>query len=191
MTDRHAETQTTFDPAEICTLPPPELAERRAWVRDTILRHAHATERLPDGIAWELDDVPGLVDAVDRLIELEQACCGPLRFVREPGATAARVRLEIRGVDPDAPIFDGAAPPSSVSAEARPPRVAARVIGALGLGSLASLLVCCVLPLAAAALIGGAAAPLASLDGPIPISVGALLGAALAWRYVRPSPSQP
>jgi hypothetical protein len=72
-----------------------------------------ATERLPDGLAWELASAPGLAASLDALVARERACCAGLRFEHAPSAVADRERLEIHGVDPDAPIFRSLLPPSA------------------------------------------------------------------------------
>jgi hypothetical protein len=94
-----------MDPAKVCTLSADAFAARIAWIRDDILPHARATERLASGLAWELDDAPGLAEKLDRLIALERDCCSGIVFARVASATPGRLRLEIRGVDPDAAVF--------------------------------------------------------------------------------------
>lgn len=94
-----------LDPEAVCTLPPDGLAERRAWIGREILPHAVETVRLPDGLAVELEAAPGLARSLDQLVELERACCSEIAFRRVESARPDRLRLEIRGVDPDASIF--------------------------------------------------------------------------------------
>jgi hypothetical protein len=91
--------------SEACTLSADAFAGRIAWIRADILPHARAVERLASGIAWELEDAPGLAEKLDRLIALERDCCSGIVFARVASATPGRIRLEIRGVDPDAPVF--------------------------------------------------------------------------------------
>ena len=90
-----------MDPIPMCTLAADELATRLAWIRAEILPHARRMERLDGGVAWELADAPGLREKLDRLVELERACCASLDITCAPSATRGVVRLEIRGVDPD------------------------------------------------------------------------------------------
>jgi hypothetical protein len=85
-----------------CTLSGDRLAERLAWIRDEILAHAQRTERLDAGVAWELAAAPGLAAKLDRLIELERECCDGIVFARAEASAPGRLRLEVRGVDPDA-----------------------------------------------------------------------------------------
>lgn len=86
----------------ICSLPPRALAERIAWIRDEILPHARRCERLASGIAWELDAAPGLAEKLEWLVALERECCGDIVFEHMQGSQPGRLRLEVRGIDPDA-----------------------------------------------------------------------------------------
>jgi hypothetical protein len=168
-----------LDPARVCTLSPDGLSERLAWIRDEILPHARRTERLPSGLAWELEAAPGLAEKVDRLIALERECCASIRFVRSDASPSGRLRLEVSGIDPDSAVFRAL----QVGRE-RPGWREVAVAG--GLGLLVSAIVCCVLPLAAAIVAGGAAATrLAALDEPWVIGLGALPAAAVAGRLLR------
>jgi hypothetical protein len=90
----------------ICTLSSDDLAGRIAWIRDEILPHARATERLEAGVAWELDEAPGLAEKLERLIALERECCSGLVFERRASAMPGRVRLEVRGIDPASELFE-------------------------------------------------------------------------------------
>lgn len=94
-----------LDPAEVCTLPTAGLGERLAWVKSEILPHAVASERGERSIAWELTAAPGLAEKLDRLVALERECCSGIVFEHRPGTTAGRLRLEVRGIDPDAAVF--------------------------------------------------------------------------------------
>jgi hypothetical protein len=172
-----------LDPLGVCSLPADGLSERLAWIRSEILPHAIASEPGPDGIAWELEDAPGLVTKLDHLVALERECCSGVTFERGASRTAGRVRFEVRGIDPRAPVLSAL----HVAAE-ETPRLGAKLARAAGLGALLSLVVCCVLPIAAAAFLGAAAAaPFASLDQPW-MMVGAALGfggAAFVWENRR------
>ena len=188
-----------LDPLEICTLSTDSLAERLAWLRSEVLAHAVTSERNANGIAWELDDVPGLATTLDRLIALERECCSGIAFEHRTSRTPGRRRLELRGIDPHAAVFatlaaDAGAPRRLggrlAKASGRLAKAIGRLAKAIGAGTLLSLLVCCALPIAAAALLGAsAAAPLASLDHPWTIAGMALLFGALAyaWQHMRPA----
>ncbi len=164
------------DPAEVCTLPAEGLLDRLAWIQREILPHAVEIVRLDRGLAIELTSEPGLAEKLDRLIELERECCSEIVFERRTSATPGGLRLEIHGIDPDASVFE------SLNVRGTATSARARFAKAAGAGVFGSLFVCCVLPIAAVALVGGVAAPLASLEGPGPIAVGAVLGGAGAWR---------
>lgn len=164
-----------LDPAAVCTLSPDGLADRLAWVRQEILPHAAETVRLADGLAFELAHAPGLADRLDELIRLERDCCPGIVFERTASEAPDRLRFEVRGIDPDASVFR-----SLRFANAGPP-VGLRAAKAAGAGVLGSVLVCCILPIAAVAVLGGAAAPLLALDSPLPIAGGALLAGSAAW----------
>ncbi len=166
------------DPVEVCTLPAEDILDRLAWIQREILPHAVETVRLDRGLAIELASEPGLAEKLDHLIELERECCSGIVFERHTGATPGGLRLEIHGIDPDASVFE------SLNVQGTAMSARARFTKAAGAGVFGSLFVCCVLPIAAVALLGGVAAPLASLDGPGPIAAGAVLGGAGAWRWL-------
>ena len=165
-----------LDLAEVCTLPRDGLGERMAWIRDEILPHARRTERLEFGLAWDLDMAPGLVEKLDHLIALERECCRGIVFARTQASVPGLLRFEVRGIDPDAAVF------RALRVEREGGRARwAHLAKAGGLGMLVSLVVCCVLPLLAAALVGSAAAaPLLLLDQPWVIGLGALAATAVA-----------
>jgi hypothetical protein len=83
-----------------CSLSPERLRERLAWIRDEILPHARRSERLDDGVAWELEDAPGLAEKLDRLVALERECCSGIEFRVGAGAEPGRRRLEVHGIAP-------------------------------------------------------------------------------------------
>jgi hypothetical protein len=168
------------DPAAVCTLPAQGLGERMAWIRREISPHVVEALRLERGLAFELAAAPGLVDRIDAWIRLERECCAGIVFERLPSTTRGRLRLEVRGIDPDAPVFLSLRGPAPLA----PGRVS-RLAKAAGAGVLASLFFCCALPIVAAAL-GAGVARLGSLDGPGPIAAGALLGGVAAWRWLGP-----
>ena len=174
---------TGADSIEGCALSADRLRERLAWIRGEILPHAVASEKLPDGIAWEFADAPGLAAKLDQLIALERECCSSIVFQQTGSLPAGSRRLEARGFDPGAAGF--AALQVGVSV---PGSVGGRLAKAAGFGTLLSLLVCCVLPMVAAALVGAsAAAPFASLDDPWMIGGAMVLsgGAAFVWQSRR------
>ncbi len=164
---------------DVCSLPGEALEERLDWIGREILPHAVETERLDRGVALELEDAGGVAEKVDLLIGLERECCPSVAFEAAPSAEPGRLRLEIRGIDPDEPALRALEPAAPAE-----PRASTRVATAAGIGIAASLFVCCVVPIAAGALLGAAAAPLAALDAPLPIASAALLGGFLAWWWL-------
>jgi hypothetical protein len=175
---RKTATAPALDPLRICTLPPDSLGERIAWIREEILPHARRTEFLEAGLAWELEGVPGLAEKVDRLIALERECCSGVVFERT-SAAPDRIRLEVRGIDPESGLFRLLSAPAS-----RAPSRSLRAAAAAGIGTFASLAVCCGLPLLAGALLGSLAVPLRALDAPVPLALGAGVGAGAAWWWL-------
>ena len=167
--------ETRIDPAAACSLTGGEMDERLAWIRAEILPHAVGSERTRNGVVWELEDAPGLVANLGRLVALEADCCPGVRFEHTTDPASGRRRLQIDGVDPDSEFF--ATPPAA----SEPPGIRGRLAKAAGLGTIASLLVCCVFPLSVAATFGTAAATdLVQLENPIVLAGMALLfGAAL------------
>ena len=170
--------ETRPDPAAVCSLSEDGLAARLDWIRREILPHAVARTRLDDGVALELEAAPGLDEKLERLIRLESECCPGLAFERPQSPTPGRLALAIRGIDPDASLL------RSLGAPAEPAGRLPRLVKAAGAGAALSVLVGCVLPLAAVALLGAAALPLTALDGPVPLAIGALVLGAGAWWWL-------
>ena len=167
-----------------CILPPEERPERLAWIRREVA--SRVVRRLPagEGMDWELADEPGLAACLDRLIELEGACCSELVIRHELMASGSR-RLEVRGLGAQAaaPLgFDG-----ELEAGGEPGPLA-RVVRAASVGTAVSLFVCCVLPMAAPLVVGASvAAGLAWLDRPaVVVGVGLALTVTLLLRSRRP-----
>jgi hypothetical protein len=180
-----------LDPADICTLPPDEITARLDWIQSRILPHAVRSEAMPDGVALELADAPGLAANLDRLVELERACCSGIEIVHTASASAGQRRLEAHGADPNAPVFKLLRVKPT-----EPPDLAGRIAKATGLGAVTGFLVCCVLPVGLAALLGATvAAPFASLDQPWIIAAVSALSAVAAFRWQRrarkPGPALP
>jgi hypothetical protein len=93
-------TSSETDPvaAGACSLPNDELRNRLAWIRSEILPHATRSERLENGRAWEFGRSPDVRAKLERLVELERACCSGLHFDLEDGP--ASLRLTVEGIDP-------------------------------------------------------------------------------------------
>jgi hypothetical protein len=186
----HLETTTSdpaaasapLDPIAVCTLAPESRDERLAWILDEILPHAVGCVRGTDSISWELEDAPGLTEKLDQLVVLEQQCCAGILFEHAASATAGRLRLNVKGVDPQSAVFA-----DQPFREANP-GLGRRISRSLGLGSVVSLVLCCVLPIAGASVLGAAAAaPFASLDNPL-VMLGVVVifgGGAFLWQNRR------
>ncbi len=168
-----------LDPAEVCTLPSPDFAERLAWIERVLLPHVVASQRADDARILELEDVPGLEGALHRWIEAERQCCDGMQIEAHPSRSPGRIRLEIRGIDPDAPVFHDLVVRPGAEA---PPAWPSRLARSLGLGAAGALLLCCAAPLGATAVFGGSLAFLGALDAPGPIALVAGSGAWLVWR---------
>jgi len=167
-----------LDPARVCTLSADGLSARLDWIRREILPHVRRTEERPSGFAWELEMAPGLAEKLDRLVALERECCEGIVFARAQASAPGRLGLEVHGLDPRAEVYRALrVDPASGRGDW------ARLAKSGGLGVSLALLVCCALPLLGAALAGGLAAPLASLDSPWAIALASLASSAAAWRW--------
>src|SRR5262245_54012103 len=157
------DTLPLLENAARCSLSPEDLARRIAWLRSEIRPHRLRERTAGETTVWDLAETPGLAEKLDGWAALESRCCSDLVFARVPGAQAGELRLEIRPKRP----------------ASRWPRLAR--LG--GLGALATLGVCCGLPLVATALLNGAAAAgLAQLHPVWAIGLAAISAAAgLVW----------
>ncbi len=93
------------DFAQICNLPGEELEKRRAMIKTEIAPHVRGTEELPNGLAWEFARSPALRARLERLVALEQQCCGGLEWRLESPQGADTLRLVVLGVDPSSEAF--------------------------------------------------------------------------------------
>ncbi len=97
--------------------------------------------------------------------------CPGLQLAHATDPSTGRRRLQVAGIDPDAAIFTSL----QVEAKRRPP-LGGRVAKAAGFGAVASLLLCCVIPLSAAAILGTAAATdFKQLENPVVLAGFALV----------------
>lgn len=171
------------DPAAICTLDRPELSDRLAFIRRQLQPHVIASQRLTDGRSFTFAAAPGLAERVDVLIAAERACCAPIRWERVAGATPGEFQLEVRGVDPNASVFEHWIPSERRSW----PRMA-RLFKAAGAGLSLAFFVCCVLPALAIALLGAGVAPFlsyfATLEQPWVIGLGAIASSGALWWWL-------
>lgn len=170
--------------SDVCNLPAHEMEARRRVVQNELLPKANRSVRLRDGRAWEFPAEAGMRESLEELVAFERECCPGLRWDLSDVGDAGGLRLEIAGLPPDHPFWSptteageqGLAPPSSLR----------RIAKAVGLGAGVSFVLCCVLPVAGAALFGAAvAAPFATLDNPLFIGLGSLTAAVPAWLWLR------
>ena len=169
----------------VCTLPPEELRARVASLRTELLPLVRRRQQLSDGIAWEFDSGSAMRARLDAFVEFERQCCGGVTFEIAELSDAARLRLSVRG--PDAAAFEALGGPRDAAAQgATPGRGVAQAATAGVVGVVASLLLCCGLPLAVASVLGVAvAAPLARFDNPWVILLGAIAIAVPSWMVMR------
>ncbi|MFT5042339.1 MAG: hypothetical protein ACI8TX_003324 [Hyphomicrobiaceae bacterium] len=186
--------QVPEDVAAICDLPADQLASRAQTLRSDLLPLALGVERLAEGsgIALDFASSPEMQTKLEELIAFEKGCCGSLEWGLALGATPDRLRLTIGGLAPDSSLFalvasqDGTSGAATPSGEVPPSGTVAALAKAGGMGVGAALVLCCGVPLAATALIGGGvAASLTQLDNPVIIIPASLAIAAFAWRSAR------
>lgn len=95
--------------APFCSLDAKSLGERIAMVRQEILPHARESHALAHGWAWEFADTPAMKTRLERFVALERECCRDgVSFHLVEDAARGALRLEVRGLDPDAELFGAA-----------------------------------------------------------------------------------
>lgn len=187
----------------ICNLSDEEFTARRKELREGLMPLVRGREKLSDGLALFFDASTPIREELEAFVAFERECCPGLGFsVHDtPGA----LRLEIRGVDPNASLFAGAGAETGGASDAAAelgaePGLfaqretherfgalrALRALRTLGIAGAVALLVCCVVPIGIAALVGAKlAAPLSALDNPWVIALGTVGFASLLWRRER------
>ena len=164
----------------VCSLNNERLQERRAMVRAEILPHVTKAERIEGGFAVETEATPEMRQKLENLVALERRCCSSVDWdlSEVPGG---RVRLEVRGLDPDSELLG-----SLVEVSAPRSRTLLQVVRAGGLGLGVSFFVLCVLPIGLAALGGAAlASRLSGLESPLTLALGAVLLGTASWALLR------
>ncbi len=170
----------------ICNLSDEDFELRRARLREGLVPQARGREKLSDGLAVLFDATPELREELDAFISFERECCSGLDFsVRE---VSGALRLEIRGIDPEASVFAGIG--AARGSEKLAGRGWLRLLRSAGLGVVASFVLFCVVPIGLVALLGAGlgaqlAAPLGALDNPLAVAAGGLVFAGLLWRWER------
>lgn len=162
----------------VCALPEESLEGRLELIRRDILPHVSARQTLPDGMRFSFPNDAALRAKLERLVELERACCGGLDF--EVGE-ADGLHLSVRGLDPQSGFF--AALPA---AAAEPRGRLARLARAGGLGFAVSFFVLCVVPMGLVALGASAlAAPVADLESTVTLAAGTFVAGGAVWWLLR------
>ncbi len=166
----------------ICNLSDEDLEARRVQLREGLIPQARGREELSDGLAFLFDATPELREELDAFVAFERECCPGLDFsVRD---ASGALRLEIRGVDPEASVFAGIG--AARGSEKLAGRGGLRLLRAAGLGVVAAFVLFCVVPIGLLALLGAElAAPLGALDDPFAVAAGGLVFAVLLWRWER------
>ncbi len=166
----------------ICDLSDEAFEARRAQLREGLVSKARGREELSDGLALRFDATPELREELDAFISFERKCCPGLDFsVRDESAA---LRLEIRGIDPEASLFAGIG--AARGSERRAGRGWQRLLRSAGLGAIVAFVLFCLVPIGLVALLGAQlAAPLGALDNPFAVAAGGLVFAVLLWRWER------
>lgn len=170
---------------EHCNLSDESFEERRKDLRETLLPKVISRQRLERGIALLFDDTPAMREQLDAFVAFEQECCSGLDFSVTP--SDGSLRLEVLGLDPDSDVLAelGSASPQVESPAPQRGRWM-RLLRSVGGGSALALLICCIAPIVAVALLGAAvAAPLVALDNPLVIVPAALAMGVLLFRFER------
>ena len=96
------------DVRAICNLSDEEHEARRTHLRETLFPQVRGREELSDGLAFRFDATPKMREELEAFVSFERECCPGLGFSLQdaPGA----LRLEIRGIDPQASVFAGIGP---------------------------------------------------------------------------------
>ncbi len=84
--------------ADICELPPDQLAARKEELRRELLPCVLASEPIEGGQALEFETMQR--EKLEALVAFERQCCGSLDWQLVESRTAGRIRLEIRGLPP-------------------------------------------------------------------------------------------
>ncbi|MDX6668970.1 MAG: hypothetical protein QOK04_2350 [Solirubrobacteraceae bacterium] len=88
-----------------CSLPAPDLAERREEIGELLRRSLIGSEREPQHLRLHFDRSPSVADAVNDLVRRERECCPFLDFTVEDGASD--LVLSIRAPADATAVLDG------------------------------------------------------------------------------------
>lgn len=185
----------------ICNLTDEQYEARRSELREGLISRVRGREELSDGLALSFEPTPEMREELDAFVTFERECCPGLGFSLED--SSGTLRLEIRGIDPGASVFDGigrssgSEHPGSVMSRARESgsenagsnttgsRGWLRVVRSAGLGAIGAFVLFCVVPIGLVALLGAQLAPLGALDDPWAVGAGTLVFGGLLWRRER------
>ncbi|MBL4790284.1 MAG: hypothetical protein JKY60_15030 [Kordiimonadaceae bacterium] len=168
---------------DICSLPPTDKQSRLDFFRRDLLPHVKQTETLPDGRAWIFNFSDDLSQKLDDLVIFERQCCSGVTWEIDRDVNAKTIRLSLTGIDPHSKFFDQLGDKGSHS---EAPSTIRTLVKSSAAGVMATLGICCIVPLAISLFAGAAtAAPLYALvdNGPV-ISGTAVLASLLAWLYL-------
>ncbi len=165
---------------DVCSLPRDQRSDRAGMIRRDILPHATRREALANGVALEFEHTAAMQKTLADLVAFERDCCGGLAWnLTQPSDGV--LRLSIEGLPPDSDFFREA---DLIDTEPAPGFT--RIAQTVGLGVGGALFFCCVLPLGIAAVAGAAlAAPLATLDNPLAITLAAIGLAIPTWFWLK------
>jgi hypothetical protein len=171
---------------DVCSLDALSLQERLDFIRREIAPLVVRREFSEGRAAWEFAESPPVRDTLEGLIELERDCCATWRFELDEVPDANRLRLSVEGDGAGSALVEVLGDSDSDEPAAARRKSTGKLGLALragGLGFLVSFTVCCILPLAAAAVFGGSVLAVAVyLDTPLAIAIGTLGFGAIAWR---------
>ena len=89
----------------LCSLDDEQLEARRARVRAEILPQVAKSERIDGGFAVEIPATRELRERLEALVALERRCCAGVDWTLREIPEAGRLRLEVRGLDPDSALL--------------------------------------------------------------------------------------
>ena len=165
----------------VCNLPADQLKDRIATLRRDVFRHAKRRESLADGVAFEFTNTPEMQKTLEDLIAFERECCSGLSWPVDR-VSGESLQLRVEGVPPDSDIFRILDAPEGRGITDR----LSRFLRAGGLGTFAALVVCCLVPIVGAAVLGTVAAmPLSLFEEPLVVVTGAVLFAIPAWFWLK------
>lgn len=171
---------------DVCSLDALSLQERLDFIRSEIAPLVVSREFGEGRAVWEFDESPQVRNSLEGLIELERDCCASWRFELGEASDSDRLRLSVEGDGAGSAlvkVLGDANSGDSGSVRNEATGNFGRALRAGGIGFFVSFAVCCLLPLAGAAVFGGSVlAAAVYLDTPLAIAIGTLGFGAIVWR---------